>query len=335
VSGAGGTLPVIERHARLRDEALVRDKSYQQTPIGQQVKRWLEAKRWEGSPGTTLDSYETLGAALAREFDYMGGLQDFPMSADGVGLLRHFLERGWGDRAAETRRQRQSALSSFFQWAVEEGLIEQNLVRRIRRPGKGARRRQAHALARMVHLMLAQDTVRDRCAIQLLIRGGLRKDELRRLQIRDVRLETMIVRVQGKGGKVRELPLEPLPSLHRDLRFHIQTDERQPTEYLLYPKDDRLRPMDRSSVHRWFKRCLARAGMDDFPMHEIRHTAGDAFFRATGDIVVTSLFLGHESVATTERYLHPTSDDLIRGLQAAEAAWREAVNEASEELSRS
>lgn len=329
-------MPVIERHARLRDEALVRDKSYQQTPVGQQVKRWLEAKQWEGSPATTLDSYETLGAALAREFDYLDGLEQVPQNADGVGLLRHFLEKGWGERSAETRRQRQSALSSLFQWAVEEGIVEQNLVRRIRRPGKGARRRQAHALARMVRLVLAQESVRDRCCVQLLVRGGLRKDELRRLQIRDIRLETQIVRVQGKGGKVRELPLEPLASLHRDLRFHIQTEERKPNEYLLYPKDDRYRPMDRSSVHRWFKRCLERAGMQDFPMHEMRHTAGDAVYKATGDIVIASLFLGHESIATTQRYLHPTSEDLIRGLHAAEAAWREALNEAtSEEVLRS
>ena len=62
---------------------------------------------------------------------------------------------------------------------------------------------------------------------------------------------------------------------------------RGPNEYLLYPRSDRMRPMDAASVHRWFKRCLARAGLPaTIEVHKLRHTAADALGPATGNIVL-------------------------------------------------
>ena len=42
-------------------------------------------------------------------------------------------------------------------------------------------------------------------------------------------------------------------------------------------REHRDRPMAPSTMHRWFKRCLATAGAADFPMHELRHSAGNEF----------------------------------------------------------
>lgn len=329
-------MPVIERHVRMREDALVKDKTYQQRPVGRQVKAWLDAKRWEGASENTLDSYETMGAQLADYFKHLDGIEHLPAGADGIGLLQHFLNSTWGECLGSTRRQRHSALSSFYEWATETGLVAENLTRKVRRPKASKADRHAHARKALVQLVLGQETVRDRCCIALYVRLGLRKDELRRLQVRDINLETNTVKVQGKGGKVRTLPIGTLPSLRRDVAFHISTEDRQPSEYLLYPRKDRTRPMDRSSVHRWFKRCLDAAGLSDFPLHELRHSAAHDLYTVTGDIVLASMLLGHESVATTQTYLHTNIDDLARGLEHAEAAWRETLAEvAPEEVMRS
>ena len=91
-------------------------------------------------------------------------------------------------------------------------------------------------------------------------------------------------------------------------------------EYLLYARERRHQPMDRSSVHRWFKGCLREAGLPKtIQMHELRHTAGDHIWRSTKDIVIAQKLLRHESPATTFAYLHPTDDDLRAGLRIAEA----------------
>ncbi len=74
--------------------------------------------------------------------------------------------------------------------------------------------------------------------------------------------------------------------------------------------------MDRASLHRWFKRCLQRAGLpESIKLHEMRHSAADNTYRATGDIVIAQQLLRHESVVTTRMYLHPTRDDLAAALR--------------------
>ena len=103
--------------------------------------------------------------------------------------------------------------------------------------------------------------------------------------------------------------------------LHISGEGREPNEYLLYPKSERTRPMTASSVHRWFKKCLERAEAPDLLMHELRHTAGDEIWRVTGDLVKAQRLLRHESIATTQVYLHPTTDDLAEAMRAVDDAW--------------
>lgn len=79
--------------------------------------------------------------------------------------------------------------------------------------------------------------------------------------------------------------------------------------------------MDGASVHRWFKKCLERAGAPNMPMHELRHTAADEIWRVTGDLVKAQQLLRHESIATTQIYLHPNQDDLAEAMRAVDDAW--------------
>jgi integrase len=69
--------------------------------------------------------------------------------------------------------------------------------------------------------------------------------------------------------------------------------------------------MSLPGVHNWWGRCLDRAGVARFPMHELRHSAIDELNRQTGDVVAASQLARHASVATTQTYLHPTQEDLI------------------------
>lgn len=159
----------------------------------------------------------------------------------------------------------------------------------------------------------AQPLLRDQIGIQLLGRLGLRRNELRLLKVSDFDLGRGTVLVHGKGGKVSVMPLG-FPVLKRDLEVHLIGKDAG--EYLLYPKADHARPMTAASVHRWFKTCLERAGMPTtMKMHELRHSAADNLWRATGDLVLAQKLLRHESVSTTQGYLHPSHDDLETALE--------------------
>lgn len=134
------------------------------------------------------------------------------------------------------------------------------------------------------------------------------KNELRLLQLKDFDRGRGEVTIHGKGGKVIVLPLG-FDDLKGDLNLELLM--REPTEYLLYPKEDPERPFDPASLHRWFKRALERADLPaGIKIHELRHSAADALWRETGDLLKAQQLLRHESVSTTQAYLHPTREDL-------------------------
>ena len=319
VTRLGPTLREAEQEANRR----VKDKSYRRTPIGREVGRFLRALRWaDGSP-LTEDSYETTLARLAVEHDDFASMAAF-CTPVGTELLRDFLDRNWGTSARNTRKQRTSAIRSFFQWGVDDGLIGWNPAAAIKLPrgSRGGEERVAYAIPTLLKLVRSQPSLRDQCALQLLCRMALRKNELRLLKIGDIDLVRNLIIVNGKGGRIAVMPLE-LPSLRDDLYLHIQGEGRQPSEYLIYPRHDRRRPMDPASVHRWFKRCLEEAGLPTtMKTHEMRHSAADHLWRGEGDIVKAQMLLRHSSVATTQGYLHPTRADLAEAMRRHDGDWR-------------
>jgi site-specific recombinase XerD len=302
-------------------DAAVKDKTYQRSPLGQDVRRYLRALRWEGKPSTTLDSYESVLAKLAIEHDDFEGIAAF-CTPVGTEYLREFLERRWSDAAAATRGHHASVLRAFFKWGVEEKLIAWSPAEPIKGPRIKTRERNPHDRATMFKLLGRQESLRDTVALKLLCKLALRKNELRLAQVRDFDLTRNLVLVHGKGGKEVLLPIV-YEDLREDLYLHFQGEGRRPGEYLLYPKSKRHTPMQSSSVHRWFKRCLERAELpDSIEIHELRHFAGDELWRETGNLVLAQRLLRHESVGTTQAYLHPTRDDLAAAMRQVESAWR-------------
>lgn len=299
----------------------VKDKSYRRSAVGRDVGRFMRALRWEDKSENTRDSYETTLARLAVDHDDFDGLAGF-CTPVGTEYLREFLDRHWADAAPATRANRLAAIHSCFRWALAEKVIPFDPSAPIKSPGRRRRNeRQAYPQDIIHRLVAAQDTLRDQCAIQLVARLGLRKNELRLLRVGEIDLVRNLLTVHGKGGHVDVMPIG-LPSLAEDLYLHIQGDERQPDEYLIYARNRRREKMDSSSVHRWFKRCLERAGLPTSVMlHEMRHTAADHVYRETGDIVKASQLLRHQSVVTTQAYLHPTRRDLADALAAIDEGW--------------
>ena len=310
---------------RARDEK-VRDKSYARSPLGREVRRFIRALAWADHPLTTRDSYETTLARLAIEHDdFPNGFSDF-CNPSGPEYLRDFLERNWGDSAAATKAQRTAAVRSFGKSAVEEGIADWNPAASIKVPRRRQQReRSAYPQDVLYRVIKAQESLRDQCALQLLGRMGLRKNELRVLRVGEIDLIRNLLTVHGKGGVVSVMPLA-FESLRNDLYLHIQVDERKPNEYLLFPRSDRERPMDPASVHRWFKRCLENAGLPTtMTLHELRHTAADHAWRETGNIVIAQMLLRHANVSTTQAYLHPTRRDLSDALALLDKSWGQVV----------
>jgi integrase/recombinase XerD len=226
-----------------------------------------------------------------------------------------------------------SVLRDFFAWAVREGKLSGNPALPIFRPRKRDVARGTFAEGDVRKLLAAQTRQRDRVALLLLFRLGLRKSELARVQFKHY--DGRNLTVFGKAQKVRYLPI-----VDRELRLELERHilDRQPTSdaFLLYPEkigpefyggpigviwQNRSKQLSSTAMHRWWTRCLERAGLPHRPMHEARHTAITDFLRSTGNLKLAQMLAGHADIGTTANiYAHLDTSDLETALRAISEA---------------
>jgi site-specific recombinase XerD len=81
--------------------------------------------------------------------------------------------------------------------------------------------------------------------------------------------------------------------------------------------------MDYSSLHRWLKRCLQRAGLPTtIQTHELRYTAAQELYDLTENIVLSQQLLRHEDIRTTRGYVRDSQERLRAAQAALEASWK-------------
>lgn len=296
----------------------MKDKGYRVSPVGGEIGRYMRSLRWSEKSENTLMTYEIPLSRLAIDFAHYQTLDEFTTD-DILG----WLDEHWGDSATATRANRTAIIRSFFDWAVGEGRAQSNPASTIKAPKIRNRERNAYKPDVIHGLIVAQESLRDQIALQLLGRLALRKNELRLLRLKDVDLIRGTVLIHGKGSKQVILPLG-FEQLRKDLEVYLVG--RDPEEHLIYARARTLEPMDPASVHRWFKACLRRAGLaETVKIHELRHSAADNLWRQTGNLMLAQQLLRHESVATTQTYLHPSRDDLDSALKGLDVYDKEGT----------
>ncbi len=328
-------LTVLAEAARILRDA-VKDRSYVDgTGLGREVDSFLGYFKTErGKTDGTITSYEYTLARLAV-FYADKTLADFE-GRPGTALARDFLRHFYAECAGGTWNTKVATVKAFFRWAHEEGRMESNPATVIRYRDTGDRERRAYSPPRIQMIVAAQDQRRDRIAVQLLGRMALRRNELRLVQFKHVNPDTHELTVYGKGRTVLKVPL--FDDLFEQIMRERLERQAHPDEYLLYPQklgrvgqypetrmgviwEDRMRPLASSSMDKWWARMLKAAGVDHFPMHELRHSAGTNFWREQRDLRMTQRLMRHKKIATTaDTYLHDDTADLADAM-AEMPAW--------------
>ena len=293
--------------------------------VDREVAAFLRAKRNEGCRPLTIDSYRLVLRKFSEDHASVESLEAFTDPQVGTDLVFDFLDRHWSGAGEDTRVQRLVVLGSFFAWAFRAGRVSADPMQRIVRP----RRKQGVAVRDRIPpkhfavLVDAQHSDRDRAGLLLLGRLGLRREDLRLLELGDIDVDADELRLRNaKGGRRHVLPLV-FEDVRDTLRSHLDGRGGHPDEFLLYPKSARTHPLSRAGIDLWFRRCLTHAGLSGYSMHQLRHAAIDDVRRATGNIDAARQLARHSNVSTTQTYLHASLDDLrksLAGMPASHAA---------------
>ncbi len=156
--------------------------------------------------------------------------------------------------------------------------------------------------------------------------SGFRIHEAVGLRWRYVDFANRVIHVVGKGGKPATVPLppslaailEPLRGHHSEFVFTFvsrRSTDRHGALHLSYEKGKRY-PMTVKGAKKMFIAFRNRAGMHDFRLHDLRHTALSRVVRATKNLQAAQRIGRHENINTTMRYAHILDEDVFAAMEA-------------------
>ena len=230
------------------------------------------------------------------------------------------MERGLSPRAINRKL---SCLKTFFHFLLKRGWVEQNPMLKIIAPKTG---KALPVFIREEHLALLLDEApfaegfpgeRDRMLMELLYLTGLRRAEAIQLTPEAVDFHRMQIRVKGKGGKERIIPI--LPELAKRLESYIQlrreSFDASAANLLLTDKGEAMYP---KFVYNTVRRHLAMVTtVEKKSPHVLRHSFATHLSNKGADINAIKELLGHSSLAATQVYTHNAIEKLKEVYQQA------------------
>lgn len=196
--------------------------------------------------------------------------------------------------APETRKSQRSTIRSFYSWAFDEGLIESDPARRL--PAVRIPQTVPKPIPEQV---LADALARaDRETWRMLVLGayaGLRRSEIAQVHSDDVTPQGL--RVQGKGGRVRVVPMHPLV---------VQAFDG--VHGWMFPSPlHQGRHVNHDYIRQRMDRILPRP----WTTHTLRHRFASRAYTGSRDLRAVQTLLGHSKPETTARYVLVTQDSLV------------------------
>ncbi len=243
------------------------------------------------------------------------------------------------DRKAEagtTRARRLGAVSAWYRWLIRHQAAPRNpaLLEGAERPVRAPRRAPALSAEQAEKLLAAADTDTPRAAaiVFLMIYGGLRSGELIEANVGDIGMTDgeLILNVRGKGGKTREVRVNPVVWQRLTAYLAARPDATAlpvPAAEAGAGKDRPLiatyrgNRIDRKQIRLLLRRLATEAGLpeqvvDNLRPHSTRATYATRSIAAGLDVRAVQGTMGHASLDTTVGYdrskVTPDRDPAIR-----------------------
>lgn len=205
-----------------------------------------------------------------------------------------------------------SGLKSFFNYLIFEDYREDNPLELIESPKTGRKLPDTLAIEEIDALIAAIDLTsnegeRNRAMLETLYGCGLRVSELVALKISDLFFDEGFIKITGKGNKQRFVPIGELAQryieLYKDtVRIHVNAKKEFGDTLFLNRRGAQL---TRAMVFTIIKNLAIKIDLSkNISPHTFRHSFATHLLENGADLRSIQLMLGHESITTTEIYLH-------------------------------
>lgn len=280
------------------------------------LERFLDHLRHERrlSPHT-LSNYRRDLMALAA-FCRREGIVSWEQ-LDTHAVRRYVAARHRAGLGGRSLQRELSAIRSFYRFLLREGEVRHNPAVEIRAPRAARRLPPTLDVDQVARLLeIADDdvlAVRDRAMMELVYSSGLRLSELTGLDMDHVDLADATLRVTGKGGKTRVLPIGRMARSALRAWLARRAELANPeagTALFLSRTGRRLSPRGfQQRLRRWAITQGTSAGVHP---HMLRHSFASHLLESSGDLRAVQELLGHADISTTQIYTHVDFQHLAR-----------------------
>ena len=271
-------------------------------------KSYLKIER--GLSQNSIDSYALDVNKLITYLEHRD-LQESPISISSE-LVHQFVYDISKLVNARSQSRIISGLRSFFDYLIFEDYIKVNPLEQIESPKIGRKLPDTLTEADINRLIAAIDLSkpqgeRNRAMLETLYSCGLRVSELVGLKISDLFFEEGFLKVTGKGDKQRFVPIVPntqkLITVYKEqVRVHLPI---QPNHQDVLFLNRRGKQLTRAMIFTIIKDLAEKIDLNkNISPHTFRHSFATHLLENGADLRAIQLMLGHESITTTEIYMH-------------------------------
>lgn len=232
-----------------------------------------------------------------------------PREVEPLVLRRHLGALVEAGVARSTLGRKVATLRSLFGWLTARGWLEADPTAALRAPSRQRSLPRALSRAQVETLLAACDDtspvgLRDRCLIELAYGSGARVAELTGADVADLDLDGGTLRVRGKGGKPRQVPLGAPACRAAAAWLSHGRGELAPAGHaepalLLGVRGGRL---DARTARRAVERAGVAAGLGHVTPHVLRHSYATHLLEGGADLRSVQELLGHVTLSTTQVY---------------------------------
>lgn len=260
--------------------------------------------------GVADNSREAYMRDAGRLLDFLGST---PLTEVTVQTLHEFMA-GMMDCGLSPRSLRRlvSGIRAFFRFLTLEGYLENNPALLIKPAQTGVHLPEVLAVEEIDAMIAAIDpmsreAVRDRALIETLYGCGLRVSELISLEVGRLHLDERYLTVRGKGNKERLVPMGEVTAdaLGRWLDERAVGKIRPGEENYVFLAPRTGGRITRMRVFDIVKRLARDAGISrEVSPHTLRHSFASHLLEGGANLRAIQQMLGHESISTTQIYIH-------------------------------
>lgn len=260
--------------------------------ILEKVDLFIASKRLEGLSETTLKSYKIQLESFAN---FCPKAVAHVTTPD----IRQYLaqDKGWKISTVDTIL---SILKTFFGWLVTEEILLRDPTAKINPPRKEKRLPKGLSIEELEMIREACTSLRERALIEVFYSTGCRLSELANMQITDINMQNMSMKVIGKGNKERIVYLSFKALYHLNKYLKDRTDE---CESLFITLRKPYRGVGNRAIQREISKIEERVSISKkLTPHVMRHTFAQLSMDAGIELSDLQHLMGHSNPSTTLVY---------------------------------